>query len=72
MGSYSHKKQYFLDLLLNYDKPFDIVFIIYLCTVFSGYSGHVYSGHSDIVATFPGTKYIYSIIFRSDIVASWI
>ena len=27
------------------------------------------SGHSDIVATFPDTKYIYSIIFRSDIVA---
>ena len=39
-------------------------------TVYSGYSGHVYSGHSDIVATFTGTKYIYSIIFRSDIVAS--
>ena len=39
-------------------------------TVYSGYSGHVYSGHSDIVATFPGTKYIYSIIFRSDIVAN--
>ena len=38
-------------------------------TVYSGYSGHVYSGHSDIVATFPGTKYIYSIIFMSDIVA---
>ena len=41
-------------------------------TVYSGYSGHVYSGHSDIVATFPGTKYIYSIIFRSDIVANQI
>ena len=27
--------------------------------MYSGYSGHVYSGHSDIVATFPGTKYIY-------------
>ena len=40
------------------------------CTVYSGYSGHVYSGHSDIVATFPGTKYIHSIIFRSDIVAN--
>ena len=26
--------------------------------MYSGYSGHVYSGHSDIVATFPGTKYI--------------
>ena len=37
--------------------------------MYSGYSGHVYSGHSDIVATFPGTKSIYSIIFRSDIVA---
>ena len=36
--------------------------------MYSGYSGHIYSGHSDIVATFPGTKYIYSIIFRSDIV----
>ena len=42
----------------------------YFITVYSGYSGHVYSGHSDIVATFPGTKYIYSIIFRSDIVAN--
>ena len=39
-------------------------------TVYSGYSGHVYSDHSDIVATFPGTKYIYSIIFRWDIVAN--
>ena len=39
-------------------------------TVYSGYSGHVYSGYSDIVATFPGTKYFYSIMFRSDIVAS--
>ena len=38
-------------------------------TVYSGYSGHVYSGHSDILATFSGTKYIYSIICRSDIVA---
>ena len=38
--------------------------------MYSGYSGHVYSGHSDIVDTFPGTKYIYSIIFRSDIVAN--
>ena len=42
----------------------------FLDTVYSGYSGHVYSGHSDIVATFPGTKSIYSIIFRSDIVAN--
>ena len=41
-------------------------------TVYSGYSGDVYSGHSDIVATFPGTKYIYSITFRSDIVADQI
>ena len=41
-----------------------------VCTVYSRYSGHVYSGHSDIVATFSGTKYIYSIIFRSDIVAN--
>ena len=40
---------------------------IYIYTVYSGYSGHVYSGHSDIVATFPGTKSIYSIIFSSDI-----
>ena len=31
-------------------------------TVYSGYSGHVYSGLSDIVATLPGTKYINSII----------
>ena len=41
-------------------------------TVYSGYSGHVYSGHSDIVATFPGTQYISTIIFRSDVVANWI
>ena len=40
--------------------------------MYSGYSGHVDSGHWDIVATFPGTKYIYSIIFRSDIVGNWI
>ena len=40
--------------------------------MYSGYSGHVDSGQSDIVATFPGTKYIYSIIFRSDIVANQI
>ena len=39
-------------------------------TVYFGYSGHIYSDHSDKVATFPHTKYIYSIIFRSDIVAS--
>ena len=39
-------------------------------TVYSGYSGHIYSGHLDIVATFPGTKSNYSIIFRSDIVAT--
>ena len=32
--------------------------------MYSRYSGHVYSGHSDIVVTFPGTKHIYSIIFR--------
>ena len=38
-------------------------------TVYSGYSGHIYSGHSDKVATIPGTKCMYSIIFRSDIVA---
>ena len=42
-----------------------------LCyTVYSGYSGQVYSGHSDIVATFPGTNYIYSSILMSDIVAN--
>ena len=39
-------------------------------TVYSRYSGHIYSGHSDIVSTFPGTKYIYSLISRSDIVAN--
>ena len=33
-------------------------------------SGHAYSGHSDIVATSPGPKYIYSIIFRLDILAN--
>ena len=38
-------------------------------TVYSGYSGHIYSGHLGKVVTIPGTKYIYSIIFRSDIVA---
>ena len=32
----------------------------------------MYSGHSDIVATFPSTKYIYSIILMSDIVANQI
>ena len=43
--------------------------------MYSGHSGHVYSGHSDIVATFSGTKYIglYSIQVgysgQSDIVA---
>ena len=41
-------------------------------TVYSRYSGQVYSGHSDIVATFPDTKYIHSIILRSDIVANQI
>ena len=41
-------------------------------TVYSGYSDHAYSGHSDRVASFPGTKYIYSIIFRSDVVAKQI
>ena len=45
------------------------VYISFSHTMYSGYSGHVYSGHSDIGATCPGTKYIYSIIFRSDIVA---
>ena len=40
-----------------------------VCTVYSGYSGHVYSGLLDIVATSPGTKCIYLTIFRSDIVA---
>ena len=40
-------------------------------TVYSEYSSHVYSGHSDIVATCSGIKYtIYSIIFRSNIVAN--
>ena len=31
-------------------------FYSYYISVYSGYSGFVYSGHSDIVATFPGTK----------------
>ena len=44
--------------------------ILYEYTAYSGFSGYVYSCHSDIVATCPGTKYIYSIIFRLDIVAS--
>ena len=43
---------------------------IFSTTLYSRYSNHVYSDYSDIVATFPGTKYIYSIIFRSDIVAN--
>ena len=38
--------------------------------MYTGCSGHVYSGHSYIVATFPGKKYIYSIILRSEIVAN--
>ena len=38
-------------------------------TAYFGYSGHVYSGHSDIVATFLGIKYIYCIISKLDIVA---
>ena len=38
--------------------------------MYSRFSGHVYSGHSDIVATFLGTIYIYSIIFGPDIVAN--
>ena len=43
--------------------------------MYSGYSGHVYSGHSDIVATFPGIKtYLFYYIQvgysgQSDIVA---
>ena len=39
-------------------------------TVYSGYSGQVHSGNSDIVSPLTGTKYIYSIIFRSDIVTN--
>ena len=34
--------------------------------MYSGHSGQVYSGHSDIVATLPGTKYTLFIIFRLD------
>ena len=30
-------------------------------TVYSVYSGHVYSGHSDIVATFPGKTSLWSV-----------
>ena len=33
--------------------------LCFCTTVYSGYSGHAYSGHSDRVASFPGTKYIY-------------
>ena len=52
------------------EGSFSVHFVSFTkCTVYSGYSGHIYSGHSDKVATFPGTKYIYSFIFRSDIVA---
>ena len=40
--------------------------------MYYGYSDHVYSGHLDIVATFSGTKYIYYIIFRPDIVTNQI
>ena len=39
-------------------------------TVYSEYSGHVYSGLLDKVATFPGTKYKYLNIFRPDKVAN--
>ena len=48
-------------------------FILLQCTPDSG---HVYSGHSDIVTTFPGTEYIYIFFYiqvgycgQSDIVA---
>ena len=52
------------------EGSFSVHFVSFtFSTVYSEYSGHIYSGHSDKVATFPGTKYIYSIIFRSDIVA---
>ena len=52
------------------EGSFSVHFVSFtFSTVYSGYSGHIYGGQSDIVATFPGTKYIYSIIFTSDIVA---
>ena len=44
--------------------------VLRLNTVPSRYSCHVYSGHSDKVATFPDTKYIYSVISRLDIVGN--
>ena len=37
--------------------------------MYSGYSGHVYSGHSDIVATFAGTYIRVGYSGQSDIVA---
>ena len=39
--------------------------------MYSGNSGHVYSGHSDIVATFSSTKYHIQVGYsgQSDIVA---
>ena len=41
----------------------------FLYRLYSGYILHMYSGHSDIVATFPGTKFMYSIILWSYILA---
>ena len=51
---------------------FQYLELCFCTTVYSGCNGHAYSGHSDRVASFPGTKYIYSMIFRSDVVAKQI
>ena len=57
---------------LTYDQELNISFHTEMHYAQSSiqYTPDNYSGHSDIVATFLGTKWIYSIIFRSDIVAN--
>ena len=51
------------------EGSFSVHFVSFtFSTVYSGYSGHIYSGHSGKVVTIPGTKYNH-IIFRSNIVA---
>ena len=52
------------------EGSFSVHFVSFtFSTVYSRYSGHIYNGHLGKVATFPGTKYIYSIIFRSEMLA---
>ena len=47
--------------IITADQQDHSLLIVNSNTVYSGYSGHFYSGHSDRVATFPGTKYIYTV-----------